>query len=586
MRLAPITALLSAVLLLAYSSASTAAPPWSRSTAVPFDIVIRNGTIYDGSGGAPFVGDVAIRGDRVVAVGRKLKGPRLTEIDATGLAVAPGFINMLSWATESLLADGRGLSDLKQGVTLEVMGEGSSMGPWNEKMRRQETERQGDIKYRVTWATLDEYLRQLETLGIAQNVASMVGAETVRTHVLGEEDVDPDPAELKRMQALVVQAMEDGALGVGSSLIYAPGSYAETDELVALVSEAGRCGGIYTSHMRSEGNRLLQAIDELIEISRRSGAPAEIYHLKAAGKPNWGKLDAAIAKIEAARKSGLRISANMYTYTAGSTGLDAAMPTWVQAGGREAWIKRLKDPQTRREVIAEMRVDNPAFENLYRFAGAEGTLLVGFRNPKLKPLTGKTLAEVARMRGVSPEDAAIDLVIEDGSRVQVVYFLMSEDNVRRQTALPWMSFGSDAAALTPDGVFAGSSTHPRAYGNVARLLGKYVREEKALTLADAVRRLSALPAQNLGLHDRGMLKAGNFADVAVFDPATVGDTATYEAPKQFATGMRWVLVNGGVALKNGEPTALATGRVVRGRAWKGWPDGGCRASAKDWTWAW
>ena len=586
MKLAPFTALLSAVLLLSYSSTSTAALPWSRSTAAPFDIVIRGGTIYDGSGGAPFVGDVAIRGDKVVAVGKTLKGPRLTEINATGLAVAPGFINMLSWATESLLADGRGLSDLKQGVTLEVMGEGSSMGPWNEKMRRQETERQGDIKYPVTWATLDEYLTQLETLGIAQNVASMVGAETVRTHVLGEEDVDPDPAELKRMQALVVQAMEDGALGVGSSLIYAPGSYADTDELVALVSEAGRCGGIYTSHMRSEGNRLLEAIDELIEISRRSGAPAEIYHLKAAGKPNWGKLDAAIARIEAARKSGLRISANMYTYTAGSTGLDAAMPTWVQAGGREAWIKRLKDPQTRKEVIAEMRVDNPAFENLYRFAGAEGTLLVGFRNPKLKPLTGKTLAEVARMRGVSPEDAAIDLVIEDGSRVQVVYFLMSEDNVRKETALPWMSFGSDAAALAPEGVFLQSSTHPRAYGNVARLLGKYVREEKSLTLADAVRRLSALPAQNLGLHDRGMLKAGNFADVAVFDPATVGDTATYETPKSFATGMRWVLVNGGVALKNGEPTALATGRVVRGRAWKGWPDGGCRASAKDWTWAW
>ena len=378
--------------------------------------------------------------------------------------------------------------------------------------------------------------------------------------------------------------MRDGALGVGSSLIYAPGSYADTDELVALVSEAGRCGGIYTSHMRSEGNRLLEAIDELIEISRRSGAPAEIYHLKAAGKQNWSKMDAAIARIEAARKSGLRISANMYTYTAGSTGLDAAMPTWVQAGGREAWIKRLKDPQTRKEVIAEMRVDSPAFENLYRFAGAEGTLLVGFRNPKLKPLTGKTLAEVAAMRKVSPEDAAIDLVIEDGSRVQVVYFLMSEENVRKELALPWMSFGSDAAALAPEGVFLQSSTHPRAYGNVARLLGRYVRDEKVVSLAEAVRRLSALPAHNLGLHDRGMLKAGNFADVVIFDPATVGDPATYEAPRQFATGMRWVLVNGGVALKEGEPTALATGRVVRGRGWKGWPDGGCRAKASDWTW--
>ena len=575
-----------AFLLLSYSSASTAAlpRPWARERAVPFDIVIRGGTVYDGSGGAPFVGDVAIRGDRVVAVGKTLKGPRLTEINATGLAVAPGFINMLSWATESLLADGRGLSDLKQGVTLEVMGEGSSMGPWNEKMRRQERERQGDIKYTISWSTLDGYLSHLETLGLAQNVASMVGAESVRTHVLGEEDIDPDPAELARMRALVVQAMEEGALGVGSSLIYAPGSYAKTDELVALVTDAGRCGGIYTSHMRSEGNRLLEAIDELIEISRRSGAPAEIYHLKAAGRQNWSKLDAAIAKIEAARASGLRITANMYTYTAGSTGLDAAMPTWVQAGGREAWIKRLKDPQVRKEVIAEMRVDSPAFENLYRFAGAEGTLLVGFRNPKLKPLTGKTLAEVAAMRKVSPEDAAIDLVIEDGSRVQVVYFLMSEENVRKELALPWMSFGSDAAALAPEGVFLQSSTHPRAYGNVARLLGRYVRDEKVVSLAEAVRRLSALPAHNLGLHDRGMLKAGNFADVVIFDPATVGDPATYEAPRQFATGMRWVLVNGGVALKEGEPTALATGRVVRGRGWKGWPDGGCRAKASDWTW--
>lgn len=586
MRLAPFAALLSALLLLAYSSTSTAAPPWSRSAATPFDIVIRGGTIYDGSGGAPFVGDVAIRGDRIVAVGKKVRGPRLTEIDATGLAVSPGFINMLSWATESLLADGRGLSDLKQGVTLEVMGEGSSMGPWNEKMRRQETERQGDIKFDVAWTKLDGYLSHLEKMGVAQNVASFVGAETVRTNILGEEDVDPTPAELTRMRALVVQAMEEGALGVGSSLIYAPGSYADTDELVALATEAGRCGGIYISHMRSEGNRLLEAIDELIDISRRSGAPAEIYHLKAAGRQNWIKLDAAIARIEAARAGGLRITANMYAYTAGSTGLDAAMPTWVQAGGREAWIRRLKDPATRREVIAEMRVDSPAFENLYRFAGAEGTLLVGFRNPRLKHLTGKTLAQVAAERKVSPEDAAIDLVIEDGSRVQVVYFLMSEDNVRRQTTLPWMSFGSDAAALAPEGVFLQSSTHPRAYGNVARVLGKYVREERSLTLAEAVRRLSALPARNLGLHDRGMLKSGNFADVVIFDPATVGDTATYEAPKSYATGMRWVLVNGGVALKDGEPTALATGRVVRGRGWKGWPDGGCRASAKDWSWAW
>ncbi len=562
------------------------APAPAAIDAGPYDIVIRGGMIYDGSGGEPYVGEVGIRGDRIVAVGPKLKGERASEIDATGQAVAPGFINMLSWATESLIADGRGLSDLKQGITLEVMGEGSSMGPLNDAMKRQEQSRQGDIKYPIAWTTLDEYLTWLEAKGINPNVASFVGAETVRTHVLGENDEDPTPAQLAQMRGLVVKAMEDGALGVGSSLIYAPGSYADTGELVALATEAGRCGGIYISHMRSEGNRLLEAIDELIEISRKSGAPAEIFHLKAAGKSNWGKLDAAIARIEAARKDGLRITADMYNYTAGSTGLDAAMPTWVQAGGREAWIKRLKDPATRREVIAEMRADSPAFENLYRHAGAEGTLLVGFRNPKLKPLTGKTLAEVARERKVSPEDAAIDLVIEDGSRVQVVYFLMSEENVKRQTALPWMSFGSDAGAQAPEGVFLQSSTHPRAYGNVARLLGKYVREEKALTLQDAVRKLTTLPAQNLGLHERGALKAGYFADVVVFDPNTVADKATYEQPKQFAVGMNWVLINGGVALRNGEPTGAKTGRVVRGRAWKGWEGGGCKASAKEWRWAW
>ena len=585
MNLRPFLALAASFLLLS----CTAMPelptlPGQAAKGAPFDIVIRNGLIHDGAGGAPYRGEVAIRGDRIVAMGAKVKGPRLTEIDAKGQAVAPGFINMLSWATDSLIADGRGLSDLKQGVTLEVMGEGSSMGPWNPEMKRLERQRQGDIRYDIAWTTLGEYLAYLEKEGISPNVASFVGAETVRTNVLGEGDDQPGEAQLQRMRGLVVQAMEEGALGVGSSLIYAPGSYAETRELTALATEAGRCGGIYISHMRSEGNRLLEAIDELIDISRRSGAPAEIWHLKAAGRQNWGKLDAAIARIEAAQASGLRVTANMYTYTAGSTGLDAAMPPWVQAGGREAWIKRLKDPQIRREVIAEMRTDSPVFENLYRFAGAEGTLLVGFQNPKLKPLTGKTLAQVAAERKVSPEDAAIDLVIEDGSRVQVVYFLMSEDNIRRQVALPWMSFGSDAGAQAPEGVFLQSSTHPRAYGNFARLLGKYVREEKVVTLPEAIRRMTSLPADNLGLRERGTLKPGYYADVVIFDPASVSDPATYQSPKQFATGVSWVLVNGGVALKNGQPTGLATGRFVRGRAWKGWPDGGCRASAKDWGW--
>lgn len=548
-----------------------------------YDVVIRGGLIHDGSGGQPYVGDVAIEGDRIVAVG-KVTGRGQTEIDARGKAVSPGFINMLSWATESLIADGRGLSDLKQGVTLEIMGEGSSMGPWSAEMIAQEKARQGDVKYDITWTTLGGYLEMLEKKGVGPNVASMIGAETARTYVLGEGDVDPDPQQLATMKGLVVAAMEEGALGVGSSLIYAPGSYAETPELVALAGEAGRCGGIYISHMRFESDRLLDGIDELIEISRLSGAPAEIWHLKAAGKDNWAKLDPAIARIEAARASGLRITANMYSYTAGSTGFDAAMPPWVQAGGREAWIGRLKDPATRARVIAEIRDPKAPYENLYRHAGAEGTLLVGFRTDALKPLTGRTLADVARERGVSPEDAMIDLVIADGSRVQVVYFLMSEENVERQTTLPWMSFGSDAAALAPEGVFLKSSTHPRAYGNFAKVLGHYVRDRKALSLPEAIRRMTSFPAHNLGLKDRGLLKAGYYADVVVFDPATIADKATYNDPRQYAVGVSHVLVNGALALADGEPTGKLTGRVVRGRAWTGWRDGGCRASAKDWSW--
>ncbi len=550
-----------------------------------YDVVVRGGTIYDGSGGAPYLGDVAIKGERVVAVGR-VAGRGASEIDATGQAVAPGFVNMLSWATDGLIADGRALSELKQGVTLEVMGEGSSMGPWSEAMKANEKARQGDIKFDIAWTSLDQYLGHIVSRGIAPNVASLVGAETVRTHVLGESDVDPTPAQLEQMKGLVKTAMEDGALGVGASLIYAPGSYAETDEIAALATEAGRCGGLYMAHMRSEADRLPEAVDETIEISRRSGAPAEIWHLKAAGRGNWAKEDAVIARIEVARARGQRISADMYTYTAGSTGLDAAMPTWVQAGGREAWIARLKDPAIRARVLVEMRDEHPSFENLYRHAGAEGTLLVGFRNPALKGLTGQTLAAVAKARGVSPEDAAIDLVIEDGSRVQVVYFLMSEENVRKQTALPWMSFASDAGAQAPEGAFLASSTHPRAYGNFARLLGKYVRDDKALSLAEAVRKLSVLPARNLGLHDRGVLAPGRYADVVVFDPNTIADKGTYESPKQFAVGVSQVLVNGKLALKDGQPTGAATGQVVRGQGWRGWSDGGCRTRGADWTWLW
>jgi N-acyl-D-amino-acid deacylase len=549
-----------------------------------YDLLITHAEIYDGSGGTPFAGEVAVKGQRIVYVGPHAPGAASKTIDARGKAVAPGFINMLSWANETLIADGRGLSDLKQGVTLEVMGEGNSMGPLNAQMKAKTLRRQGDIKYPVDWTTLDEYLRGMEKRGVSMNLASFIGAETTRVHVLGEDDVQPAPEQLTAMRALLVRAMEDGAMGVGSSIIYAPGSYAKTPELTALVTEAGRCGGMYISHMRSEGDRLVEAVDELIQISKDSGAPAEIYHLKASGQDNWVKLDTAIAHVEAARAAGQRITADMYNYPAGSTGLDAAMPTWVQAGGVEKWIERLKDPATRAKVIAEMRQDHPAFENLMRQAGGEGTLLVGFKNPTLKPLTGKTLAEVAKMRNESVQDTAIDLVIEDGSRVQVVYFLMSEANTARETAIPWVSFGSDAGALAPEGVFLQSSTHPRAYGNVARLLGKYVREEKTLSLAEAVRKLSAQPAHNLGLHDRGMIKVGNYADLVVFDPATVADHATFAKPHQFATGVSHVVVNGQLALADGEPTAARPGQVVRGRGWKGWKDGGCRASAKAWSW--
>ncbi|MGZ8407722.1 MAG: N-acyl-D-amino-acid deacylase family protein, partial [Caulobacteraceae bacterium] len=549
------------------------------------DVLVRGGTIYDGSGGAGYAGDVGVKGDRIVCVGH-CAGPAATVIDAKGKAVAPGFVNMLSWANESLFADPAANSDLRQGITLEVMGEGNSMGPLNDTMKRLGKERMGDIKYDIDWTTLGQYLERLERQGVSVNVASFVGATTVREHELGEDDVDPTPEQLARMRALVRQAMEEGALGVGSSMIYAPASYAETPELVALMQEAGKCGGMYISHMRSEGNRLLEAIDELIEISRQSGAPAEIYHLKAAGKSNWNKLDAAIARIEAARKEGLRITTDMYTYPAGATGLDASMPTWVQAGGIDEWVRRLKDPATRARVIAEMKDPKAGFENLGLHAGPEGTLFIGFKNPALRKYIGKTLAEVAADKGVSPQDAAIDLVIEDHARVETVYFLMSEDNVRRQVGLPWMSFGSDAEASKPEGVFLLSSTHPRAYGNFARVLGKYVRDEKAATLPDAIRRLSAMPAANLSLKDRGMLKASYFADVVVFDPATIADHATFVKPMQFATGVDTVLVNGQVALKDGEPTAARPGRFVRGRAWTGHPGGGCKASAKDWTWAW
>ncbi len=556
---------------------ASAAAPGAKSRA-DYSLIIRGGTIYDGSGGAPYTGDLALKGDRIVYVGPRATGRAARVVDATGKAVSPGFINMLSWATESLIADGRGLGDTVQGVTLEVMGEGNSMGPLTPDMKRRDRERQGDFKYPIRWTTLGQYLEYLTRKGITPNVASFIGATTVRVHELGEKDVDPTPAQLARMRALVRAAMKDGAFGVGSSLIYAPASYAETPELIALSQEAARCGGMYISHMRSEGERLLEAVDELIAISRQSGASAEIYHLKAAGKPNWGKLDDVIARIEAARASGLKITADMYTYPAGATGLDAAMPTWVQEGGLEAWIERLKDPATRARLVEEMRKPSKDWENLMLLAGSpDKILLIGFKNDKLKPLTGKTLAEVAQMRGKSPEETAMDLVIEDNSRVGTVYFLMSEDNVKRQVGLPWMSFGSDAESQAPEGVFLKSSTHPRAYGNVARLLGKYVRDEKAASLPDAIRRLTSLPATNLGIRQRGLLKAGYYADVVVFDPARIQDHATFAKPQQLSTGVDDVFVNGVQVLRAGKHTGAKPGRVVRGPGWTGWPDGGaCR----------
>jgi N-acyl-D-amino-acid deacylase len=531
-----------------------------------FDVIIRGGTVYDGSGRAPLRADIAITADSIVQIGGDLAAAQAPlVIDATGLAVAPGFINMLSWATESLIQDGRSQSDIRQGVTLELFGEGSSMGPLNEQMKQQMKEQQGDIKFDITWTTLGEYLSFLEQKGVSTNVASLIGATTVRVHELGYVDREPTPAELERMRALVRQAMEEGAFGIGSSLIYAPAFYAKTPELIALAQEAARYGGIYTSHMRSEGNSLLPAVDELITIAREAGIHAEIYHLKAAGANNWPKMDTVIARVEAARAQGLRITADMYTYTAGATGLDAAMPPWVQEGGLQEWRRRLQDPDVRARVLREMRAPTNEWESLYLLAGSpERVLLVAFKQDSLKHLTGKSLAEVARMRGKSPEETAVDLVVQDDSRVGTVYFLMSEENVRKQIALPWVSFDSDAGSLAAEGVFLKSNPHPRAYGNFARLLGKYVREEKVIPLEEAVRRLTSLPAENLKLHRRGALQRGFFADVVIFDPATITDHATFERPHQYATGVRHVFVNGVHVLKDGEHTGALPGRFIRG----------------------
>ncbi|HXG87766.1 MAG TPA: D-aminoacylase [Vicinamibacterales bacterium] len=529
-----------------------------------YDLLIRHGRVFDGSGTPGVMSSVAVRGDRVVAVGALDKATARTTIDATGLAVAPGFINMLSWADEPLLVDGRSQSDIRQGVTLEVFGEGTSMGPLNARMKDEQVTGQGDLKYPIAWTTLGEYLDHLQRKGISPNVASFVGAATVRIHEIGYADRPPTAEELARMKELVRQAMREGALGVGSSLIYAPAFYAKTPELIELTKAAAEFGGMYISHLRSEGARLLEGIDELIAIAREAKVPAEIYHFKAAGRDNWDKTDAAIARIEAARASGLRITADIYNYPAGATGLNATMPPWVQEGGYEAWVARLKDPAIRARIKREMVTPTDQWENFFTGAGPDGILLSGFKSEALKPLTGKTLTEIAQARGTSPEDTAIDLVIEDGSRVEAVYFLMSEDNLRKKLRLPWVSFASDAGSLAPEGPFLASNPHPRAYGNFARWLGRYVRDEKLVPLEEAIRRLSGLPAANLGLKDRGRLAEGMFADIVVFDPATIQDHATFAKPHQYSTGVRHVFVNGTQVLRDGEHTGATPGRVVRG----------------------
>ena len=557
--------------LVGLAACTPRAPVGTGPAGAPvYDLVIGGGTVYDGSGGLPVRADVAIAGDTIAAIG-PLGGVRSRHyVDATGLAVTPGFINMLSWANVSLLHDGRSQGDIRQGVTLEVFGEGSSMGPLNPAMKAEMRERQNEIRYEVPWTTLAQYLEHLERRGVSPNVASFVGATTVRIHELGEANRPPTAVELARMEALVEREMAAGALGVGSSLIYAPANFARTDELVALARAAGRYGGMYISHIRDEGGRLLDAVDELITISREAGVPAEIYHLKASGRANWHKLDAVVRKVDSARAAGLRITADMYTYPASSTGLDATMPTWVQEGGHRAWVERLRDPAIRRRVAREMRGEGGGdYDNAFANAGGpEGVLLVSFRQDSLRYLIGRTLGAVAKLRGTSPEETAMDLVIQDDSRVGCVFFSMSEDNVRRAVAIPWVSFGSDGGSYATEGLFLNSGTHPRAYGNFARLLGKYVREERVIPLEEAIRKLTLLPATNLRLDRRGALRPGWFADVVVLDPARVADRATFERPHQYSVGVRDVFVNGVQVLAGGEHTGATPGRFVRGPGWK------------------
>ena len=529
-----------------------------------YDTIIRNGMIYDGNGGEPFKGDIGINADTIAFIGDLSKASTKNDVDAKGNAVAPGFINMMGHSEESLIQDGRGQSDIKQGVTTEIFTE-FSMGPLNAKMKMQQKEGQGDIKYDVEWNTLGEYMNFLEKKGISPNIASFVGTGAVRMYVIGEDNVAPTPAQLDSMKLLIRQAMEEGALGVTNALIYPVDFFAKTDELIALSKEAAKYGGMYTSHMRSEGNKLLEAVEELITISKEAGIPAEIFHLKAGGKNNWSKMDSVIRRVERARSEGQAITADMYTYVAGATGMTSAFPPTLQDGGFGKLRERLMDPKIRKDMVKAMNTDATEWENLYYGAGgADHVLLLGFKQDSLKKFTGKTLAEVAKIRGTSPEETAMDLIIQDSTRVGVAYFLMSEDNVKKQVSLPWVSFGSDEGSYTTEGVFLKSNAHPRAYGNFARVLGKYSRDEKLMSLQEAIRKLAKLPATNLKLQKRGELKVGYYADIVIFDPAKVKDNATFEKPHQYSEGMIDVFVNGVQVLKDNEHTGAKPGRFVKG----------------------
>jgi len=534
--------------------------------AADYDVLIQNGTIYDGTGAPAYVADLAIRGDRVAAIGDFSGSTADLKIDAGGLAVAPGFFNMLSHAHLSLLKDGRAMSDVLQGVTFEVLSE-VSLSPVNESTAEILSGLFDEQDVEISWSSLGEYLEVVETSGVAPNFGTFVSAGTVRINVIGMADVDPTPEQLEVMKAQVEQAMREGAFGLTTALIYAPNTYAETEEIIELAKVAGSYGGIYTAHIRSEGNQFIEAIDETLRIGREGKLPVKIHHLKAGGQPNWPKMDIAIDKIEALRKEGIPITADMYTYVAGATGLDASMPTWVQAGGIEKWIERLQDPDIRARVKAEMATNARDWENLGYFAGPEGMMFIGFKNEKLKKYMGKTLAEVATGRGQDPLDTVIDLVIEDGSRVGTVYFLMSEENLKKQIRQPWVMFGSDADAPAAEGKELESAVHPRTYGNVARLLGKYVRDEQVIPMEEAIRRLTLLPAQTLSIRERGRLAPGYFADISIFDPASIKDHSTFKNPHHYSTGIKHVLVNGVPVVSDGKHTEATPGRAIRGPGW-------------------